>query len=704
MKQLGSPNKDESDAVDARQELDLKIGVAFTRFQTQYFQGKYGDLDSSLISYGPCQTPTLQLCVHRSDTIQAFRPEEYYQIQPIVRVGEQELTLDWARGQVFDRVVAQMFRSIVQSATFAVVSTTKQTEEVLPMPQALNTVALLKAASQRLGLGPQHAMQVAERLYLGGFITYPRTETCTYPPSFDLKGTVAMQAANPYWGTDAQQILQRGLAKPRAGTDAGDHPPITPVRSATEGEVGGGDAWAVYELVCRSFLASVAGNCKFKKTTICFQVHGEAFTASAKVCLDPGFTTVLRQTEIRDTRLPPLNSGDKVPLQSVSIVERLTSPPPYLSESDLLGLLERHRIGTDASMATHINNICERNYVTLVSGRRLEPTKLGICLVHGLMAIDAELVLPFVRASIEQLVDVIAKGKAPREAVVQHSLKIFKAKFCYFVNKVERMDALFDVTFTALSATGNPLSRCGRCNRYMNFIARRPSRLHCRTCDLTLDVPQTGTIKLYKELKCPLDGYELLLSVNTGGKAFPFCPLCYNDPPFDTEGAKVMTCVDCQHPSCRHSINAVGVMRCPQEHCDGLLYLNPVSQPRWRLDCTVCRFELLLFEGAFSEPQQQQQQQQQQQLTVEVAVTDEECAECGSMLLDVTFSKSNPLKDGSTERKGCVVCDPVLNEFVSSRLGNVARRRGGNFRGRGRRGRGRGRKPPVDPKLSFDRF
>lgn len=71
-----------------------------------------------------------------------------------------------------------------------------------------------------------------------------------------------------------------------------------------------------------------------------------------------------------------------------------TAPPDYLTESELLALMDTNGIGTDASMATHINNICERTYVKVESGRRLVPTQLGICLVGGYKKIDKELVAP----------------------------------------------------------------------------------------------------------------------------------------------------------------------------------------------------------------------------------------------------------------------------------------------------------------------
>lgn len=59
-------------------------------------------------------------------------------------------------------------------------------EKAKQRPQALNTCELMRVASSGLGMGPHHAMQIAERLYTQGYISYPRTETTHYPENFDL--------------------------------------------------------------------------------------------------------------------------------------------------------------------------------------------------------------------------------------------------------------------------------------------------------------------------------------------------------------------------------------------------------------------------------------------------------------------------------------------------------------------------------------
>lgn len=81
-------------------------------------------------------------------------------------------------------------------------------------------------------LSSSDIFQIAERLYTSGYISYPRTETTSYGENFDLLGALRLQQNSSKWGTEVQAIIANGVNKPKKGHDAGDHPPITPMRAA----------------------------------------------------------------------------------------------------------------------------------------------------------------------------------------------------------------------------------------------------------------------------------------------------------------------------------------------------------------------------------------------------------------------------------------------------------------------------------------
>lgn len=150
-------------------------------------------------------------------------------------------------------------------------------------------------------------------------------------------------------------------------------------------------------------------------------------------------------------------------------------------------------------------------YLQIIPGRRLKPTPLGVVLVHGYHSIDSELVLPHMRRAVEEQLNHIATGQADFRAVLQFVLAIFATKYRYFVEHIAAMDQLFEVSFSSLSDCGRPLTRCGKCRRYLKLVESRPLRLHCPFCSDTYSVPQNGSIRPYKETKCPLDDFELVL-------------------------------------------------------------------------------------------------------------------------------------------------------------------------------------------------
>lgn len=679
MKNLVLPNYLESQSVEARQEMDLRIGCAFTRFQTQFFhvslplftqslpifytihitttflfvslQGKYGDLDSALISYGPCQTPTLGFCVDRHDKILSFQPEPYWVL--VVNVGSPSkglnFTLDWDRGREFNNNIAKSYFNKVKSQRTAVVTGVSKKEKSKSRPGALNTVEMLRVASSGLSIGPHQAMQIAERLYTQGYISYPRTETSQYPKNFDLGGVLRLFSSNQEYSKEVSKLLSKGWVKPKGGHDSGDHPPITPMKSATSNDLHDRDSWRLYDYIARHFIGTLSGDCKYEQTTINFAIGDEKFSKTGAEIIDPGFTDIMPWLAIsEDMRITSsISVGDEFVVGEVRLDERHTTPPDYLSEADLISLMEKHGIGTDASIPTHINNICVRNYVKISGGRRLIPTKLGIVLVHGYQRIDSDLVLPTRRAAMEVKLNEIAAGTADFHQVLTSAIEEFVRKFDNYTKNINLMDELFEVSFSSLADSGKPLSRCGKCRRYLKLISAKPVRLYCPNCHETLTVPHNGALRIHKELKCPVDDYELLYFTAFGpnSKSYVLCPHCFNNPPFE-DMRKLSGCNLCPNSECSESMENNKISNCTSCTYGGSIVLDATSGlggAKWKMFCNKCDAFISGLKDA-------------SKFKIQLNKT---CESCSSKLVHLEFNKKDT---EPSSLDGCIFCTTEISK------------------------------------------
>ena len=687
MQNLTLPNENEALAVDARQELDLKVGVSFTRFQTRYFQGKYSNLDASVVSYGPCQTPTLGFCVERHIERVQHVPKPFWTLSVEAKKSGEIFSLNPNSGRMFDQKKAQKLKNTLLANGEAQVVSVEEKKGSTQRPTGLNTVNMLKMASTALGMGPHHAMQVAERLYMQGFLSYPRTESTGYPNGFDMRGTLYAQTYNRYWGSYVQSLLDLGYTAPRPGKDMGDHPPITPMSSATENDIGGGDAWRLYDMVTRHFIASVSPDATHLTTKIVLQSGNETLTATGKRSLTPGFTAILSHASVDTSSVPALQKGDTVPFTDITVNQGETTPPAYLSESDLIEKMEKNGIGTDASIPTHINNICVRRYCNTDNSRHMVPTGLGIVLVQGYKLIDKDLVLPTVRSYIEKQIDDIAKGKISKQAVMRKSLQEFVSKFKHFVTEIEKMDALFEASFTNAESSGKIYTRCGKTMRYLKLINSRPPKLYNPLTEEIYVMPLGGAIKQYKSLTCPICNFELSL-YSLGHKSFPLCPNCYCNPPEGMSEPEKGVCTTCPMDDTHPIIESLKVCDCPES--DGVLMVDPVGGPNWKLISTRSPLIAQFPPGQINK------------LTV-LAEEDEN----GQRMIMIDFHKNSTLlKDGSLKHKGSL-SDPFVENLIEWKMHNERGMVGRRGRGRGRRGRGRGRgrgKKVEDLKMTFYGF
>lgn len=594
---LGRPDKNKSDAVEARAELDLRSGAAFTRFQTFRVQGKYKGVDD-LVSYGPCQFPTLGFIVERQHEIDAHVPRDFWRIElETVRfdaADERNTTVRWAwrRKRLYERLPAFiLFELCHEAKTLQIASVdARPAKKARPLP--LQTIELQKRASRWLKISSSETMEIAESLYQRGFVSYPRTETDIFKESCDLKHLLDSHRHDRRWGRHVSKLLDDPPGSPssfewprKGGRDDNAHPPIHPIKAVAPGELQNRKEEQIYELIARHFIACCSRDACGEQTNVTATLACEVFETRGLVVNNRNYLDVYTYEKWQGVQLPRFDLGSNLDAQSavskLELCQSATEPPRALTEADLLAKMDQHGIGTDATMADHIRTVLQREYaVKNESTGTFTPMALGLALVDAYDAMGERLNRPHLRAQLEADIGWIARGSKRKVDVVRDALTIMRRCFDTVIEDASKLDSAMQERFANGNRPRHPnighveraggLSNCdnggpdpsgfetpcGTCDGAMQLHVRqldnnkRRFALKCETCLESWAMPDYAERFDKRPECCLLCGFQVI-QVHEAFHSYVMCPKCSRRPP---KGAVFkggdFTCNDCTAQGC----------------------------------------------------------------------------------------------------------------------------------------------------------
>ncbi|MFF1267225.1 type I DNA topoisomerase [Streptomyces anulatus] len=321
-----------------------------------------------------------------------------------------------------DETNARALAAALADSTFAVRSVESKPYRRSPYAP-FRTTTLQQEASRKLGFGAKATMQVAQKLYENGFITYMRTDSTTLS---DTAISAARAQVTQLYGANYLPEKPRTYAgKVKNAQEA--HEAIRPSgdRFRTPAETGlTGDQFRLYELIWKRTVASQMKDATGNSVTV--KIGGRAsdgrdaeFSASGKTITFHGFMKAYvegaddpnAELDDRERRLPQVAEGDALSADEITVDGHATKPPARYTEASLVKELEEREIGRPSTYASIIGTILDRGYV-FKKGTALVPSFLSFAVVNLLEKHFGRLVDYDFTARMEDDLDRISRGEA----------------------------------------------------------------------------------------------------------------------------------------------------------------------------------------------------------------------------------------------------------------------------------------------------
>jgi DNA topoisomerase-1 len=349
-------------AQQARRILDRIVG-----FQLSPILWRKMSMGSNL-SAGRVQSVAVRLIAEREREINAFVPVSTYKIEALFTAKDVsgKLVTFAAEGKKQNTPEdAQSFLKNCIGADYKVNDIQVKPGKRSPAPP-FTTSTLQQEASRKLGYGVARTMQIAQRLYENGYITYMRTD------SLNLSNTALGDITNTVKSMYGEQYHQFRKFKNKSQGAQEAHEAIRPTYMSNS-SVPEQEWLRLYELIWKRTMACQMADAELEKTTAKIEIstNKDELTASGEVLKFDGFLKVYREDkdddeleeEANEGMLPPLTVGQQLPLKEMKATERFSRPPARYTEASLVKKLEELGIGRPSTYAPTISTILKRGYV-----------------------------------------------------------------------------------------------------------------------------------------------------------------------------------------------------------------------------------------------------------------------------------------------------------------------------------------------------
>ncbi len=490
-------------AQEARRVLDRLVGYDLSGIIWK--KVRYG------LSAGRVQSPALRIIMEREREIRAFVPEKYWVLEGLFKTEKKiEIKLTCNEEPRDEKIVENILK--IGKTGKWIISDVKESEQKRSPRAPFTTSSLQQTASTRLGFSPSRTMQVAQKLYEAGHITYMRTDSTNL--SKVAQSSILSLVEKKY----GKEYAEAHIYKTKSKNAQEAHEAIRPTHIENISAGMNEEQSRLYKLIWERAISSQMTDAKLLKTKVSAQVEGHdeipEFSANGSRVLFPGWLKVDADARGEDVELPEVKKGEKLNLIDLVSIGKETQPPSRYSEAGLVKELESRDIGRPSTYASIMRTLEERAYVNK-EGRTLFPTDTGEVVSDFLENNFAEYISDTFTAEMEDELDQIARGE-------REYLKTLKDFYGPFLKDVKEKDKLAKAT----------------------NMGEAPSNMKCPICGSSMIIKLARNGKFYSCSKFPdckgartLEGLELEGPKDLG-RPCPKCGTPVEDSGLDKNGKK----------------------------------------------------------------------------------------------------------------------------------------------------------------------